>query len=190
MVANPLPESASLTVEEYLVLEEASQERHEYIDGQLRAMAGGTTAHDRIANTIRTTIDAHLGDGPCAVYGPDVRLQIGTSIYYYPDAMVTCDEVEALGGQEVSVSVPRLIVEVLSEGTEAIDRGDKFADYQNLPSCEEYLLVSARRRAVEYFRRAAAGLWTYQRYGPDEVLTLESIGLTCPVAALYRRTRL
>jgi len=190
MVANPLPESASLTVEEYLVLEEASQERHEYIDGQLRAMAGGTTAHDRIANTIRTTIDAHLGDGPCAVYGPDVRLQIGTSIYYYPDAMVTCDEVEALGGQEVSVSVPRLIVEVLSEGTEAIDRGDKFADYQNLPSCEEYLLVSARRRAVEYFRRAAAGLWTYQRYGPDEMLTLESIGLTCPVAALYRRTRL
>lgn len=188
MLANLLPESVSLTVEEYLVLEEVSLERHEYISGQLRAMAGGTLAHDRIANTIRAALDAHLGDGPCGVYGPDVRLRIGESISYYPDAMVICDEMEAPGDEEVSVSVPRLAVEVLSDRTEAIDRGDKFADYQSLPSCAEYLLVSARRRGVECFRRAAAGFWTYQRYSPDEALTLGAF--VCPVAALYRRTRL
>ena len=67
MVANLLPEPVSLTVKEYLALEEASLERHEYISGQLRAMAGGSLAHDRIANTIRAALDAHLGDGPCGV---------------------------------------------------------------------------------------------------------------------------
>jgi Uma2 family endonuclease len=186
MVAHPEP--ATMTVEEYLALEEASQVKHEYVRGHVYAMSGGTIAHDLIANDVRAVIGAHLGEGPCMVLGPDVRLRVSEVIYYYPDAMVTCDDSPDLGALEVQT--PRLVVEVLSDATEANDRGGKFANYQTLDSFEEYLLVDSRRRAVERYRRAEHGRWIYQRYGPDASVTLETIGLTCSVATFYRRTPL
>src|SRR2546423_6468253 len=95
MVAQP--GTATLTVEEYLALEETSQVKHEYIHGHVYAMSGGTIAHDLIANDVRAVIGAHLGDGPCMVLGPDIRLRVSEVFYYYPDAMVTCDEGLDLG---------------------------------------------------------------------------------------------
>src|SRR5205085_6831127 len=132
------PEPATMTVEEYLALEQTSQVKHEYVRGYVYAMSGGTIAHDLIANAVRAVIGTHLGDGPCMVLGPDVRLRVSEVIYYYPDAMVTCDESLDLGALEVQT--PRLVIEVLSDPTEASDRGDKFANVQTLDSFEEYLL--------------------------------------------------
>lgn len=186
MVAQP--ERTTMTVEDYLAFEEASPVKHEYVDGRVYAMSGGTIDHDRIANNLRAVIDTHLGDGPCVVLGPDVRLRVSSTVYYYPDALVTCDQ--TISGDDIEVTAPCLVVEVLSDSTEATDRGDKFANYQTLATCEEYLLVNSRRRSVERFRRTEHGLWVYQRYAPDADVTLETIDLTCPVAALYRRTQL
>ena len=186
MVAHPT--STILSVEEYLAFERQSSDKHEYVDGRLYAMAGGTSAHDRIGNNVRTALDTYFGDGPCAVHGPDMRLRTSPTIYYYPDAFVTCDEVIDPTADELTTA--RLVVEVLSDSTEAKDRGDKFANYQTLPAVEEYVLVDGRQRAVERFRRAANNLWTYQRYGPQDTVTLESIGLVVPVAALYRNSML
>ncbi len=186
MVARPT--ATSLSVPEYRALEQSSQIKHEYIHGHIYAMAGGSIAHDVVARNVRSLIDAHLGDGPCRVLGPDVRLRVDDDTYYYPDVLVVRDE--RLDLTAVEVSLPRLIVEVLSEGTEVRDRGIKYAGYQTLSSCVEYLLVDARRRTVERYWRSENGVWRSERREADGSLTLESIGLTCPVAALYRRTSL
>jgi Uma2 family endonuclease len=181
MVAQPKPPWVS--VEDYLALEETSCEKHEYVNGRLYDMAGGTHAHDRIGNNIRALINIHLGAGPCMLHGPDVRLRVSPTVYYYPDAFVTCDQdVPASATEFVSA---RLIVEVLSEGTEGTDRGEKFANFQTLQDFEEYLLVDGRRRSVERFRRTGDGEWLYRRYEDGDTVSLDTIDLEVPVAALY-----
>jgi len=186
MVAHP--KQATMTVEEYLALEEASEVKHEYVRGYVYAMSGGTFDHDRIANNVRTVLDIFLIDRPCRMQGPDIRVRINEDVYYYPDAIVTCDEI--ISGTAVETMTPLLVVEVLSQSTEANDRGDKFADYQTLATFEEYLLVNSRRRSVERYHRTAQGTWTYQRYAPNDTVTLETIGLSLPVGTLYRDTQL
>lgn len=180
------PVSSPISPDAYLTLEAASETRHEYVDGYVYAMAGGTLAHDRIANNLRALLDVQLGDGPCVTFGPDVRLRINHSVYSYPDAEVIC--AEALDDGALEITAPRLIGEVLSDTTEANDRGDIFAHYQTLATLEEYVLVSSRRRMVESFRRGEHGLWLYRLYNAEAVVTLESLGLSFPVASLYRRT--
>ncbi len=133
----------AITVEKYLALEEASQTKHEYVHGYVYTMADVTIAHDTVANNVRVAINNYLGDGPCIVRGPALLVRVREDIYYYPDAMVTCDN--ALSGGAIDVTTPRLLVKVLSDSTEAVDRGGKFADYQTLPSLREYLLVDSRR---------------------------------------------
>ncbi len=186
MVANPEP--TTMPVEEYLALEETSQEKHEYVHGYVYAMFGGTSAHDAIANNARFEIMSHMRDGRCELRGPDMRVRINANVYYYPDALVICDEI--IGDTAIEVGTPCLIVEVLSGSTEANDRGGKFAHYQTLATFEEYVLIDAHQRSVERFRRTAPNLWTYQRYGPGDDITLETIGLTCPIARFYNGTQL
>jgi Uma2 family endonuclease len=188
MVAHQEPEHTSMSVEEYLALVETSQTKYEYVHGYVYAMSGGTVAHDTIGNNVRSALDTHLGNGPCRVLGPDMRVKMDSGIYYYPDALVTCDE--AITDAAVDITSPRLIVEVLSDSTEANDRGVKFAAYQTISVFEEYLLVDSRRRAIERFHRTDSNLWIYQNYGMDETVTLETVALTWPVAAFYRRTQL
>ena len=188
MLARSIPLASAMSVEEYLTLESTSSGKYEYLDGQVSAMAGGTLDHDRIANNVRIIIDAHLGDGPCVVCGPDVRLRVSPTAYLYPDALVICDE--TISGAAIEVTGPCLVVEVLSPSTERDDRGVKFAQYQAIPSCLEYLLVDTQHQVAERFYRAEPGLWLYQRCTADEHITLQSIALSCPVTAFYRRTSL
>ena len=181
MVAQPDP--PLLGVEDYLAFEETSREKHEYVDGRLYAMAGGTNAHDRIGNNVRAQINVHLGAGPCVLHGPDVRLGVSPTVYYYPDAFVTCDrEMEA---EITEFGAARLVVEILSDRTEATDRGEKFANFQTMAGFTEYLLIDGRHRMVERFRRTTDGEWLYRNYGTEDMLTLDSIGLTLPISVLY-----
>lgn len=182
-------ESVTMTVQDYLALEESSQVKHEYVHGHVYAMSGGTIVHDIIANNVRAIIRDHLRGGSCRLLGPDVRLRVSPTVYYYPDAIVICDD--TLDLTDIEVRTPRSIVEVLSGSTEAHDRGGKFADYQTLNEFDEYVLVDSQRRGVERFRRAGGrGLWMYQRHEPDASVTIETIGLTCAVAAFYEGTAL
>ena len=186
MAADPQPSETS--VEDYLRGEVAGTVKHEYVSGHVYAMSGGTIGHDAVGNNLRALIHAHLRGGPCRLCGPDVLLRVSPEVYYYPDAFVVCEG--PLDPNAREISTPRLVIEVLSDSTEANDRGEKFKNYQTLDTCEEYSLVDGRKRGVERFRRSERGLWVYQRYAPDALITLETIGLTCSVADIYDGTGL
>ncbi|HET8912685.1 MAG TPA: Uma2 family endonuclease [Ktedonobacteraceae bacterium] len=176
----------AMRVEDYLQLEKASTEaRHEFLDGQLLMMSGGTIAHARIALNIAKLLDAAVGDSPCHVYTSDVRVQLSVERYVYPDVSVSC---EASDHQDLADTIhsPRLIIEVLSPTTEAYDRGKKFICYQECATIQEYVLVNSRYQSVEVFRRNET-LWTYQRFEPHQEIELISLNLYIPFASIYER---
>lgn len=182
MIASPL---IPLSIKDYLQLEAESTIKHEYINGEVYAMAGASDAHVTIALNIASLLRSHLRGKGCRVYIADMKARIeACNCFYYPDVIVTCD----LRDQETSnyKRFPKLIVEVLSDSTEAFDRGDKFADYQTLESLEEYVLINTRHQRVECFRRQADGLWTLQYYGSETSnFELHSVDFSDTLAALY-----
>ncbi|MBE9156988.1 Uma2 family endonuclease [Nodosilinea sp. LEGE 06152] len=186
MVASP----QYLTPEDYLRLEAESLTKHEYFDGEIYARDGARDGHVTIAGNLAALLRSHVRGTGCRVYISDMKARIeARNRFFYPDVMVTCD----LRDQETAgyKRFPKLVVEVLSESTEAFDRGDKFADYQTLESLEEYVLINTRHQRVECFRRNEAGLWVLQYYLPETAVPetatfcLESIGFTDTIAALY-----
>jgi Uma2 family endonuclease len=174
-----------LSPEEYLEMEEKSDIKHEYIDGYIYAMAGALDPHITIAGNLFALLRTHVRGSGCRVYIADMKARIETlNRYYYPDVMVTCDQRD----QETSgyKRFPCLIVEVLSNSTEAFDRGDKFIDYQALESLQEYVLINTKRQRVECFRRNHEGLWVLQTYTvKDEIFRLNSINFQGTIVELY-----
>ncbi|TRT78048.1 MAG: Uma2 family endonuclease [Microcystis aeruginosa Ma_AC_P_19900807_S299] len=159
----------NLTPEEYLQFEEKSPIKHEYIDGQIYAMAGTTDTHNIVSGNIYTIIRNHLRGSDCRVYFADVKVRLEKRNHFY---------------SATYKSFPKLIIEVLSDSTEAFDRGDKFNDYQTLESLEEYVLVNSKHQRVETFRRGEQGLWILQTY-QQESFSLQSINLTASFRDLY-----
>lgn len=179
------PQQPYLTADEYLQLEDASNIKHEYIDGQVYAMAGAGDPHVTVALNLAALLRSHVRGSGCRVYIADMKARIESlNRFYYPDVMVTCDPRD----RETSTykRFPSLIVEVLSDSTEAFDRGDKFVDYQELESLREYVLINTKRQRVECFRRNEQGLWVLQSYTPQQVLfRLDSIDFEGTLEALY-----
>jgi Uma2 family endonuclease len=187
MVAQRLPQRMS--VDEWRALERGSAEiRHEYIDGYVYAMAGGTLANNRIAsNAVRILEDA-LGDGLCSAFSEEVATRIAENRYTYPDVVVTCEGSGVASRSITEIGAPRIVFEALSESTERYDRSLKAAYYRECPTLEEYVLVSTEYQAVEVYRRASTGWGMFQVYGPGDEIELTSIGVRFSLAALYRRT--
>ena len=177
--------SPYLSPEQYLALEETSPVKHEYIDGEIHAMAGATDAHVTLTGNLFAELLSHLRGSGCRVYFSDMKAQIDAiNRYYYPDVMVTCDKKDQ--NEQTFKRHPVLIVEVLSDSTTGFDRGDKFADYQTLDSLQEYVLVNTHRQRVECFRRNAKGLWVLQSYSPPEThFELKSVDFRGELTALY-----
>ena len=174
---------------EYLQLEQQSPHRHEYRQGLVYAMAGGTDNHDRIAFNVLRAIDDHLGDrADCRFYSGNVKVAHQDRFYYYPDAFVTCDPRDR--AERLVKRYPKLVVEVLSVSTQTFDQGDKFRDYQAIDSLEEYVLISQDQQRVECRRRPVAessdAAWTTVIYGPGEQVLLASLGLRVPIEQFYR----
>jgi Uma2 family endonuclease len=170
--------------EEYLEGEKGSQIKHEYIDGQVYAMAGASDAHVTVTGNLFTLLRNHVRGSGCRVYMADMKAQIpAINRYFYPDVMVTCDARD----QELDYfkCYPKLIVEVLSDTTEGFDRGKKFADYRKLESLEEYVLISQNTMSVECFRRNQEGRWELYPYGKGEEVHLASVDFRCEIAAIY-----
>lgn len=186
--------SNRMTPAEYLAFEEKSSVKHEYVNGEVRAMAGSTDSHNRISINAVVAIDTHLEASDCQVYIADMKAQLDAcNCYYYPDLLVTCDPTDR--ADSTCKRHAKLIVEILSKSTEAFDRGDKFIDYRTLESLEEYVLISTTNKTVEVFRRSKNGLWTLQTYQKkaddvEVVVELKSIGLKIALSALYRRVEL
>ena len=181
MIASP----QYLTPDEYLQLEAKSALKHEYIDGEVYAMAGASDAHVTISLNLATLLRSHVRGTGCRVYISDMKAHIDArNRFYYPDVMVTCDPRDRDNSDHKRF--PKLIVEVLSKSTEAFDRGDKFIDYQTLESLEEYVLINTRHQRVECFRRNESGLWVLQSYTTEtEKFALESVDFTDTFSALY-----
>lgn len=185
MVAVPQP---FLTDQDYLHWEAESPTKHEYINGEAYAMAGASDAHVTIAGNLFVMLRSHVRGSGCRVYIADMKARIETrNCFYYPDVMVTCDKRDR--ETDTYKCFPKLIIEVLSDSTEAFDRGDKFADYQTLDTLEEYVLINTRRQRVECFQKNEAGLWVLRYYAEGD-FTLASLPFSASLAALYEDVEL
>jgi Uma2 family endonuclease len=178
-----------ITVDDWRELNRTSPDaKYEYVDGDVYAMSGGSRAHAWIAlNAVRILNSAFAG-GPCMAYSSDVATRVSPTRYNLPDVVVTCDACDEPTRGESEILAPRVVFEVLSDSTEARDRGDKAESYRDCQSIQEYVLVRTDRQAVEVYRRALDGWGTFQVYGPRDEVTLASVEVSFPVAALYQRT--
>jgi Uma2 family endonuclease len=173
-----------LSPEEYLQAEAQSPLKHEYMNGHVYAMAGASDSHVTIAGNLFALLRSHVRGGPCRVFMSDMKARIESlNTYYYPDVMVTCDDRDRV--LTTYKRYPCLIVEVLSQSTEGFDRGDKFADYQQLETLQEYVLISSHRQRVDCFRRNSEGLWVMHSFLADSEVSLVSLNFKAAIAALY-----
>ena len=172
-----------MTVEEYLHLEETDTEnRYEYIDGQVYMMAGGTFDHSTISGNIYSILRGLLRGKPCRVYNSDIKVHISQKRYVHPDITVTCDPRDRGAGD--LLQSPRVIFEVLSPSTEIFDRTWKLQNYLALPTMEEYILVNTKSFKIEMYRKEN-GRWIYDIYRAQETVTLLSLGVHFPLREAY-----
>jgi Uma2 family endonuclease len=177
--------SPNLTPEEYFAWEEQQTEKYEYIDGEVYAMGGGSVNHGRIAIRFTAMLDAHLEGRNCVTGNSDIKVNIaGTSNYVYPDASVTCNDDDRNNTKHFTY--PCLIVEVLSNSTEAYDRGNKFRLYSKNPVLQDYLLVSSTNIEIDLYHKNDAGEWVITNYQAGDTIALRSIGLSFPIEQVYR----
>jgi Uma2 family endonuclease len=179
-----------MTHAEYLALEEKSETKHEYVNGEVFAMAGGTIEHGALAAAVTVALGNALQGRPCRVLSSDVRVRVkATGLSTYPDVSVVCNKVETDADDEHGVLNPSLIVEVLSDSTEAYDRGEKAAHYRRLPSLREYVLLSQHEPRIEVHRRNERGNWELvaeARKGERAELRACGDPIVLDVDALYR----
>ncbi len=186
------------SVEEYLALEREAGERHEYLDGQIYAMAGESPEHGAICTNIGGQLYAQLRGKPCQVFSKDMKVRSGPApklgqttkgLYSYPDLTVVCGELKFHDEYRDVLLNPSVVIEVLSPATEAFDRGEKWARYQTwLPGLTDYLLVSQTKARIDHFHRRAGGEWVYSLVNSlEESLRLDSVGCVLQLADVYDR---
>jgi len=180
-------EYTPLSEEEYLRLEAQSPLRHEYVNGEMFAMTGGTLRHNTIALNLATALRAHLRDTPCRAFINDVRVRVPkTSSYYYPELLVVCARgTEALDLSAMTVHDPILVIEVLSTTTEATDRREKLLAYRTIASLSEYVLIGQDEARVEIHRRRGDIGWEMIEYSGDETVELASVELKIGIREIY-----
>jgi Uma2 family endonuclease len=174
-----------LSSEEYLSGERESEVRHEYLGGQVYAMAGASKAHNVISLNIASALRSALRGTPCRAFINDLKVRIraaGRDVFYYPDVLVSCGP---LGEPRYFETDPVLIFEVLSPETESIDRREKFFAYTSLPSLQTYVLVEQERIGLTTFRRRDAGWGAEHLDSLEAVLRFDSPKLDLPLSAVY-----
>lgn len=171
--------------EEYLALEAKSESKHEYCQGQILDMAGGTLEHSALAAVVTTLLGEGLRGRPCRVLSSDARVRVdATDFTGYPDVSVACGEILRSPVDRHACTNPVVVVEVLSESSEAYDRGLKFYHYRRIESLQEYLLVNQNAQRLELYRRTADGDWILHEAGPGESVHVQ--GVTIAVDDVYR----
>lgn len=175
-----------MTAEEYLAFERASDVRHEFANGEIFAMAGGTYEHTTIAANMIGELRNALRGRKCSVQTSDMRIHIPLrGRYVYADASVVCGRPEFLDDKHDTLINPRVVVEVLSPSTEVYDRGEKFTLYQTLPSVMHYVLAAQDKPCIEVFTRMVDGLWKSRTYGPGEIVVLPALEISFEVDQVY-----
>lgn len=172
---------------DYLAFERASDVRHEYVDGIVYDMSGGSVAHAMVGHNLGGVVYSLLKGSPCRGFSADMRVHNAeTGAYTYPDLTIVCGEVQLLDEQRDTLLNPTVVVEVLSPSTEAYDRSRKFAHYRRITSLRDYILVSQEAPIIEVFSRREGDAWLYTPYeGLDASAEVSSIGCNVPLAEVY-----
>ncbi len=183
-----LQEKTEITPEEYLALERESEIKSEYFGGEIFAMAGASREHNKISTNIVRVLGNQLLEKPCSIFASDMKVKMKEiKKYTYPDIVIVCG-IEEYDDEYNDILInPIAIIEILSDSTEAYDRGDKFSHYQFISSFSEYILVSQYFRKVEKFLRQKDDTWIYSKYEkPENIISIESIKCDLPVNDIYR----
>jgi Uma2 family endonuclease len=177
------------TLEEYLALERESDARHEFWDGEIFAMGGGTLGHERVMGNVFDLFRVQLRGSHCSVFGSNMQIKVPSAPpYRYADGSVVSGkvEVERFNGNDLLLN-PVLIYEVLSPSTEAYDRGDKFTCYKSIASLKEYLLIAQHRPHITHFVNKDDGSWSYSETNdPDASVQLPSVRITLNFIDVYQ----
>jgi Uma2 family endonuclease len=174
------------TIPEYLELEAATPQKHEYLGGEIFAMGGASEAHNLIVGNVLSGLHQQLRGKPCRVYPSDLRVKVSsTGLYTYPDVTVVCGKPELEQPGETLLN-PNVLIEVLSESSEAYDRGKKFEQYRTLASLSDYLLIAQDKPLVEHYSRQSGGRWLLVAANTlAEHIEIGSIGCSLALAEVY-----
>ena len=186
--APKLESSAESIMRAYLAAEEAAAERHALHNGEVFAMAGGSTIHALLSARAAALLDRALDGRPCAALSGDQRVHINETNVTYPDVVVACPPLERPPLDRHGISNPTLLVEVLSPSTEQWDRGGKLRLYRTMPSLRHVLFIAQTHWQVELYTRGEDGVWSLHEAGPGGAVHLRHLDLTLEVAALYARS--
>ncbi|MBI3372643.1 MAG: Uma2 family endonuclease [Betaproteobacteria bacterium] len=174
----------AFTAVDYLAWEALQPERHEFLDGEVFAMAGAEDRHVTAAMNMAFALRQHLSGSACRTYMSDMRLHVAAAnSYFYPDVLVTCSAQDH--GSAMVKTEPKLIAEVLSPATAAYDRGLKFGHYRSLASLQEYVLIDLDTRATDCYRKGADGLWVLHPFARGEAVVLACVALELTAAQLF-----
>lgn len=187
--AEALSRVRRMTYAEYLVFEETSEQKHEFHDGEVLAMSGGTESHSLVTVNTMAAIHSRLRGSECRIYEGNMRVAIKSrSRYVYPDSSVVCGErkFDPDDPNRTTLLNPTLVIETLSKSTANYDRGEKFEAYREIESMREYVLIAQGRPHVESFFRDETGRWIISSWhGMDEVAALRSVNVELPLAEVY-----
>lgn len=185
----PVEKQDRFTIEEYLRFEEKAVDKHEYRDGEILAMSGGTYKHSRVATNLLVALATQLKDKPCFPLESNMRVRIHSKpVYFYPDATIVCGEpqFDSADPKQTTILNPRVVFEVLSDSTAADDRGEKFEDYRSIPSMDEYVLLSQDRCQIDAFLRQGDGTWSMASWtGIAAVAKVRCLSLDLPLSEVY-----
>lgn len=186
------PTSTLLTPDEYLAIERAAESRSEYVDGVVYAMTGASLNRIRIVTNLTIELGSQLRGRPCEALSNEMKVRMPDSRkFFYPDVTVICGDPQFHDERTDTILNPVLIIEVLSESTEAFDRGLKFQSYQRMESLREYVLVAQDKHVIEQYVRQADEKWTYSAtIGRESSLFLPSVECTLSLGAVYDRVDL
>lgn len=179
------------SIEEYLELENAADEKHEYYKGEIFAMSGARMAHNEIATSLLVALGSKLKGKPCRPYGSDLRIHIpSNTLFTYPDISVICGGPETRNGDDMNALNPTVIIEVLSPSTRKYDRGDKFTLYREIPTLREYVLIDSTAVHVEAFAINKNGFWELRECKTmDDTLHFPSLSVDIPLSEVYEHVK-
>lgn len=181
-----------MTIEQYLEFENASEEKHEYYQGEVFAMSGAKLVHNEIVVNTLFSIKQFLKGKLCKPYGSDLRIYIEkNTLFTYPDISVFCDDVLTLNNDEMNALNPVVLIEVLSPSTKDYNRGTKFKLYRDIPSLKEYVLIDSEKISVEIFAINQDGYWELREYKDiNDVITINNIDMQVSMEEIYSGTKL
>ncbi len=173
------------TVDEYLAYEQETGIKHEYIDGEIYAMTGGTGRHGLIASNMGGALYQRLRDNPCRAYSSDVKIHISNTKFVYPGVSVVCGEAQFADDEQSRLTNPVMIVEVLSPSTADYDRGQKFDFYKSVTSVQHYLLLEQNTLLARLYTRRDKGWFLQEFTDSDDELPLNALEITVPLRDVY-----